>query len=304
MSDELRFEMDKLVAYDAASLIAEMRRVAKLIPAGPITARLYDEHARAKSTTVRHRFGGWLEALTAAGLENRYGGKTITDKMRSQPGRFATAEEVITDLNRVAEVVGRRVITRVDVAMHALISERTVLARFGTWQAALEASGLKLSRMGRRYSEEDFFDNMLAVWTHYGRAPLCREMDEPPSSISSGGYESRFGTWGRAKQAFVDRVNADVGIAERESAEPTGRGPQEAKLRVEDQRHTPVGLRYQVLRRDRFRCVTCGRSPATDIGCVLHVDHVLAFSRGGKTRFDNLRSLCEACNLGKSGGDA
>jgi 5-methylcytosine-specific restriction endonuclease McrA len=59
-----------------------------------------------------------------------------------------------------------------------------------------------------------------------------------------------------------------------------------------------------VLRRDRFRCVTCGRSPATDLGCVLHVDHVVAFSREGKTREDNLRTLCDDCNLGKSDGDA
>ncbi|MGA3403370.1 MAG: HNH endonuclease [Acetobacteraceae bacterium] len=31
--------------------------------------------------------------------------------------------------------------------------------------------------------------------------------------------------------------------------------------------------------------------------CFLHVDHILPWSRGGKTREDNLRTLCEICNV-------
>ena len=57
-------------------------------------------------------------------------------------------------------------------------------------------------------------------------------------------------------------------------------------------------LRYDVLKRDGFRCVLCGRT-AND-GVVLHVDHILPIARGGKTEKSNLRTLCEYCNLGKS----
>jgi 5-methylcytosine-specific restriction endonuclease McrA len=55
-----------------------------------------------------------------------------------------------------------------------------------------------------------------------------------------------------------------------------------------------------VLRRDGFKCVLCGRSPATEVGCRLQVDHLEPFSKGGKTTIENLRTLCERCNLGKS----
>ena len=57
-------------------------------------------------------------------------------------------------------------------------------------------------------------------------------------------------------------------------------------------------LRYDVLRRDGFRCVLCGMS-AKD-GAILHVDHIVPVSKGGKSTMNNLRTLCEKCNMGKS----
>ena len=72
-----------------------------------------------------------------------------------------------------------------------------------------------------------------------------------------------------------------------------------APIQEGDKREIRLGLRYAVLKRDRFRCVICGRSPATTLGVILHVDHIVAWSRGGKTVVENLRSTCEDCNLGK-----
>jgi 5-methylcytosine-specific restriction endonuclease McrA len=56
-------------------------------------------------------------------------------------------------------------------------------------------------------------------------------------------------------------------------------------------------LRYDIMKRDGFRCTLCGAS-ARD-GIQLHVDHILPVSKGGKTTKDNLRTLCSRCNLGK-----
>ena len=56
-------------------------------------------------------------------------------------------------------------------------------------------------------------------------------------------------------------------------------------------------LRYQVLRRDGFRCCICGASSRD--GVKLHVDHIKPVSKGGKTEIRNLRTLCDRCNLGK-----
>ena len=41
----------------------------------------------------------------------------------------------------------------------------------------------------------------------------------------------------------------------------------------------------------------CGKAPP-DVK--LHIDHIFAASRGGDSKFENLRFLCEQCNLKKS----
>ena len=57
-------------------------------------------------------------------------------------------------------------------------------------------------------------------------------------------------------------------------------------------------LRYDVMQRDGFRCVLCGRG--AEDGVKLEVDHILPVSKGGKTVKSNLRTLCLDCNRGKS----
>jgi hypothetical protein len=54
--------------------------------------------------------------------------------------------------------------------------------------------------------------------------------------------------------------------------------------------------RFEVFKRDHFRCFYCGRTPP-DV--VLHVDHVIAVANGGTNSKDNLVSACIDCNIGK-----
>lgn len=59
-------------------------------------------------------------------------------------------------------------------------------------------------------------------------------------------------------------------------------------------------LRYQVLKRDNFKCCACGASPAKNPDIELHIDHIVPWSKGGETVMENLQTLCSKCNLGKS----
>jgi len=59
-------------------------------------------------------------------------------------------------------------------------------------------------------------------------------------------------------------------------------------------------LRYQVLKRDSFKCCACGASPAKDPSVELHIDHIIPWSKGGENTAENLQTLCSKCNLGKS----
>jgi hypothetical protein len=70
----------------------------------------------------------------------------------------------------------------------------------------------------------------------------------------------------------------------------------ESKVRV------MPALRWQAFQRDQWKCVACGRN--SHDGAILHVDHIIPRSLGGLDTLENLQTLCDICNIGKSNRDA
>lgn len=54
--------------------------------------------------------------------------------------------------------------------------------------------------------------------------------------------------------------------------------------------------RFEVFKRDSFKCQYCGRAAPE---AILHVDHIKPKSKGGTATIDNLITACDTCNLGK-----
>lgn len=54
--------------------------------------------------------------------------------------------------------------------------------------------------------------------------------------------------------------------------------------------------RFDVFKRDSFKCQYCGSHPPS---VILHVDHIKPVADGGENEIDNLVTACESCNLGK-----
>jgi 5-methylcytosine-specific restriction enzyme A len=61
-------------------------------------------------------------------------------------------------------------------------------------------------------------------------------------------------------------------------------------------RSIPLSVRLDVLTRDGYKCVYCGRSSQK---IDLEIDHIIPYSKGGSNQIDNLQSLCFDCNRGK-----
>lgn len=55
-------------------------------------------------------------------------------------------------------------------------------------------------------------------------------------------------------------------------------------------------LRFEVFKRDGFKCQYCGVTPDKQ---VLQVDHINPVAKGGKNDIDNLVTSCQPCNIGK-----
>ncbi len=198
--------------------------------------------------------------------------------------------ELISDIRRVAELVGTNAVSFRLYRELGNYSPSTVALRFGTWNLALIAAGMVVAGE-RNISDERLFENLMRLWEHYGRQPRFRELASPPSVISSGPYQRRFLSWMKALEQFVAYANSQDSRppipVEIVSGHKTGRDPS-------------LRLRFLVMKRDNFSCRACGASPALRPGLSLHVDHIKAWSLGGETIEENLQTLCETCNLGKS----
>jgi hypothetical protein len=208
-------------------------------------------------------------------------------------------ESLLNEVRRVAAGYSGGNLTLVEFSkLPSRVSGRTLRRRFGTWDSVLEKAGLAhLYTAPRRYTDGQCFENLANVWTQLGRCPEFRELKEPPSVISPDTYERRWGTWRKSLKVFVDWANSEGPVTPPEANSDSG--VVRIASREANCRDVRPGLRFKVFMRDRFRCVSCGRSPATHLNIELHADHILAVANGGKTTLENLQTLCHECNLGK-----
>jgi hypothetical protein len=304
------FQLKRLSDYSDEALIAEMQRVAAIVPGEVLTRREFEKHSRVSSSTIGNHFGSWREGLQVAGLAHRYNVDNTNRRNKKRPAKNASDRQLLDEVLLVARQLGTSSITREEFEAHSEFSAYAISQRFGSWRAALKRIGLQPGPLGRRYTDEECFENLLSVWTHYGRQPRHDEMKTPPSTVGPKAYVLRWGTWMKALEAFVNKMNQTDGGDDDAGAASTNGAPQSRPLNPAEgpnrffsdgeKRDIKLGLRWKVFRRDRFRCVKCGASPATDPTCEqLHADHIIPFSKGGKTVLQNLQTLCQRCNLGK-----
>jgi ATP adenylyltransferase len=64
--------------------------------------------------------------------------------------------------------------------------------------------------------------------------------------------------------------------------------------------YVPGSVRYEVLKRAKYRCELCG---AHEEHAALHVDHILPRAKGGSDDLSNFQALCVTCNTNKRDRD-
>jgi hypothetical protein len=211
-------------------------------------------------------------------------------------------DEMLADLNRVAELLGAKTVTGEEYGTHGNFAKATLAREFGTWAKALTAAGLQSTGWKPKAREDELLQNMAAVWEHAGRQPRHSDFHPPLSRFSSNTYVNHYGSWRKALEAFVASANDAEECGETtEDSDPLP--PPTVGTPKETRRRTPRApswrLRFLVMRRDNFRCRLCGRVQ-TPPDVTLDIDHIHPWSKGGETVMGNLQTLCNRCNIGKS----
>ena len=207
--------------------------------------------------------------------------------------RNVAAADLLADLRRVARRQRGRAPTMRAYNAAGRYRAGTLVRRFGSWTGALKAARLPVQRRWR-VPEAVLLANLGTVWHRLGRQPTWRDLTrhDGQSRFAGSTYKARFGSWHKALIAFerYARDERPVSTSSDRNAKPArSRGPRDVGWR----------LRARVLVRDNCLCRMCGASPAKDPAVTLHVDHIVPWSRGGRTALENLQTLCERCNVGK-----
>lgn len=145
---------------------------------------------------------------------------------------------------------------------------------------------------------------MERLWVKIGHQPSKDEWNSADYKISYDTYPRRFDSWQNACLKFIEYKSGHAIFAEsNEILEDTKDDKYTTNFEQQKIRRTrtiSLSIRVKVLARDKFKCVFCGKSPAMNAGTQLHIDHIVPYSKEGTNTIDNLQTLCEECNLGKS----
>ena len=212
--------------------------------------------------------------------------------------RNISDKDILDDIITTMKLLKNDTITREQYRDHGKYGTTTVSRRFGSWGNVLKKLNLKVTRYqkNKKISYEDLFANIEYLWRKFGRQPRCVEFIPPNSKFSIMPYKNRFGSYWKSLEAFIKYIDAST----EESLELSQNKNVAQRKKKDTSRDINLRLRFKVMSRDNFKCVQCGKSPALDLNTVLHVDHIIPYSKGGETIIENLQTLCSKCNLGKS----
>ena len=208
-------------------------------------------------------------------------------------------EDLLDDFKRVANLISQDTVTKIAYDQEGKFGANTFLRRFGSWNKALTAAGLKVIHTLNN-KEEYLLENLANVWQHLGRQPVGKDLDKANgcSKFSLGTYEKRFGSWNKALQAFIVYINDSIEYKDEVVENRNREGKRKSTRRTP--RRINLRLRMRVLVRDNCICKICGASRVKDPLVNLQVDHIKPWSKGGETDLENLQTLCSICNIGKS----
>lgn len=204
--------------------------------------------------------------------------------------RNISDDDLIKDLQRIARMLKKESVYRTEYQIYGKYSVSSIRTHFGGWNNAIRLAGLRITRHNS-INKHELLNNLKRVWIKLGRQPKRKDLDSDISEFSWCTYRDSFGGFRKALEELVKYVNMRKSF---KKARPAVK-----RKRNKTKRDVNYRLRYKVLTRDDYTCVTCGRSPATEKGVRLHIDHIKPYSKGGETVMKNLQTLCMECNIGK-----
>lgn len=182
------FDNSSCRRFSNQEMCDELERMAGVLGRPPTSTEM-DEFGEYSAATYRRRFGSWVNALTDAGLN--------PDRLKQGNNAKIDEQTLLDELCRLSAELERSP-TAEEMWKRGPHSPKTYLDRYGTWNAALDAAGLK-TRHSRRNGIEDreLIIELRRLAKVLGHVPQRKEMEEQ-GSFSGMTYYNHFGSWQNA----------------------------------------------------------------------------------------------------------
>jgi len=178
--------------------LKELRRVATLLGRTDLSSKTFTKHAQFGYKVIIREFGSWKKALDEAGLE-----LTTKSKKDSTP---LTQEECVSEMKRVAVLLGQNYLTRKMYDKHANINSQRLSRVFGSWLKALNEAELSPSpHYIREIPFENLAKNFLEIVKQLDKIPTLQQLVRRTRPVSHT-YAGRFGGYSNFKQKAIDFI--------------------------------------------------------------------------------------------------
>lgn len=278
-------------------LIEDLVTTSVLLKKNTVTSEEYNKYGKYAHSTISRRFGSWSSALKLAGLTSHQSLNNWCDSL----------DEFVADVKNVAQLLNQTTLSTGEYKKHGKFHYLYPIKCHGIcWADVLKLADLKQTHFrlghGKEITNEELFSDIERVWIKLGRQPTITDVKKGYFKFSQNTFCRRFGGWRKALVAFVEYINSDVN---KSCCDELGNTENEVlinenPIHERGNREPNLRMRFRIMQRDNFKCCLCGRSPATDPSVQLVIDHIYPWVQGGETTYDNLQTLCQECNLGKS----
>ena len=127
-------------------LILDVKETANRLGKSSLTAETYSKNGKYHSCTLIRRFGSWKKVLELSSLETK--GHNFKKNI--------TEADVIAELHRIAEMLGKDSVTIVDFENYSkMCSINALNSRFGTWEQILKLAGMEKQKIEDELKESD-----------------------------------------------------------------------------------------------------------------------------------------------------
>ena len=270
-------------------LLADVQTVAEALGVSWLTQKQYisfEPGRHYSPNTLTHRFKtSWNEVMKLAGLD-------INTKRNKKNLYCPSKDALIEDIKAVAKQLGKNTLTSSEYEQYGKYGTSCARNKFGKWENVLAAVGLDATGYHTAgITDEQLLEAIYQAWERLGHQPNTRDLKNREMGYGQTTYINRFGSWKGSIIAFKEYVQYRQGNIKIAKA---------SHVTHKTSRTASKKLRAQVFERDQSTCQNCGANEETKPGVKLVLDHIVPYSKGGETTYENLQVLCRRCNINKN----